>query len=68
MIDEESLLTVYYKLTELKRRIDEYVEQGGRDAFAFSLAYSPDYDDIPGRDIQRMIDEEVVKLKRKGER
>lgn len=53
---------------EFSQDIKDYVERGGRDAFAFSIEYEKDYGNIPGNVIQRMIDEEVGELKRKGRR
>ena len=49
----------------LRKEIRKYVEQGGRDAFAFSIEYRKDYGNIPGNVIQRLIDEEYSK-NRKG--
>lgn len=48
-----------YKIEELERDIKEFVEGGGFDAFSFSIKHSPDYGDIPGRDIQLLIDEAI---------
>jgi len=53
---------------EFSQDIKDYVERGGRDAFAFSIKYRKDYGNIPGNVIQRLIDEEVGELKRKGRR
>ena len=53
---------------ELRKAIREYVSKGGRIAFSFSMIHEPRFKDIPGKDIQRMIDGEVEKLKRKGDR
>lgn len=56
------------ELNALRKAIREYVSKGGRIAFSFSMIHEPRFQDIPGKDIQRMIDEEVEKLKRKGRR
>jgi len=59
------------ELNALRKAIREYVSKGGRIAFSFSMIHEPRFKDIPGKDIQRMIDEqveEVDKLKRKGRR
>ena len=43
---------------DLAKDIRTYVAIGGRDAFSFSLYHKPYHGDIPGKDLQRMIDEE----------
>jgi len=53
---------------ELRKAIREYVSKGGRIAFSFSMIHEPRFKDIPGKDIQRMIDKEVEEIGRKGER
>lgn len=53
----------------LRKEIRKYVDRGGRDAFAFSIKYRKDYGNIPGNEIQRMIDEKVdEEINRKGRR
>lgn len=47
----------------IKEDIANYVKNGGRDAFAFSLTHTPKYDKIPGQMIQLMIDAELLKTK-----
>jgi hypothetical protein len=42
----------------LRQDIRDYVRSGGWDAFSFALLASPRYDHVPGREIQRLIDEE----------
>lgn len=49
------------KLANIQRDISEYVKRGGRDAFAFSLTYSPKYDDVPGEEIERLIGKELIR-------
>lgn len=39
--------------------IAEYVRNGERDARGFSLMHYPLYGDIPGREIQRLIDSRI---------
>lgn len=41
----------------LREDIRRYVKRGGWDAFSFSLLASPLYGDVPGRVIQRIINE-----------
>lgn len=48
---------------DLAKDIRTYVAIGGRDAFSFSLYHKPYYGDIPGKDLQRMIDEEIKRQK-----
>ncbi|WP_337102371.1 hypothetical protein [Paenibacillus sp. YIM B09110] len=48
-------------LAQLRTDIREYVKGGGWDAFSFALLASPRYDGVPGREIQRLIDEEKTK-------
>ena len=40
--------------------IAEYVRNGERDARGFSLTHYPLYGDIPGREIQRLIDDNMA--------
>ena len=70
-IQANLLLNSFYQRARLERAISEYVSRGGRDAYSFSVTHAPKYEEIPGKVIQRMIDEqveEVDKLKRKGRR
>lgn len=46
---------------ELRQAIAEYVIEERRDAFEFSAGYYPKYKDVPGKVIQRIIDEEYLK-------
>ncbi|MBJ6364196.1 hypothetical protein ACFOQM_23535 [Paenibacillus sp. GCM10012307] len=46
---------------QLRADVADYVRAGGRDAFSFSLTYHPRYGDVPGCEIQRLIDEETKK-------
>lgn len=49
-------------MKDLRLLIREYVLLGGRDAFSFSMLVSPRFGDAPGREIQRLIDEEAAKI------
>lgn len=44
---------------DLRVDVRVYVEMGGRDAFSFAVSHKPFHGDIPGRDLQRIIDDEV---------
>ena len=46
-------------MRDLAIDIRAYVAVGGRDAFSFSIMHKPYHGDIPGKDLQRMIDAEV---------
>lgn len=46
---------------DLRQAIAEYVNAGRRDAFEFSALVYPEFKDVPGKEIQRMIDEEYSK-------
>lgn len=48
----------------LRPLIREYVLLGGRDAFSFSQKVSPRYGDVPGREIQQLIDEESTRIEK----
>lgn len=48
-----------YSERDLRADVRKYVVDGGRDAISFSFEYSPKYDRVPGREIQRMIDKEL---------
>lgn len=45
------------KIDALTKDIKEFVSGGGFDAYSFSIKYAPDYGNIPGRDLQLMIDD-----------
>ena len=47
---------------QLRTAIREFVERGGYDAFDFAVTEYPRFGSVPGRDIQRIIDEERAKL------
>lgn len=49
---------------ELRSAIREYVAGGGWDAFSFTLTAYPRFSDVPGREIQRIIDEERANIER----
>ncbi len=49
---------------KLRTDIAEYVKSGGYDALSFSLLYQPRHNDVPGREIQRIIDEEKRRWRR----
>ena len=53
---------------QLERSIREYVRKGRRDAFEFSAGHYPKFKDVPGKVIQRLIDEEYSKRGRKNVR
>lgn len=46
----------------LRKDIRDYVRRGGRDALSFSMMMRPKYDRVSGREIRRMIDEELAFL------
>ena len=54
-------------MRDLAKDIRSYVAIGGRDAFTFSLYHKPYHGDIPGRDLQRMIDDEAERQKEEAE-
>ena len=54
-------------MRDLARDIMAYVAVGGRDAFSFSIMHKPYHGDIPGRDLQRMIDAEIERQKEEAE-
>lgn len=54
-------LITLVKINDLERDIEEFVLEGGFDAFTFSMQYAPKYNNIPGRDLQLLIDEAKTK-------
>lgn len=54
-------------MRDLATDIRDYVVIGGRDAFSFSLLSKPYHGDIPGKDLQRMIDAEVDRQNKEAE-
>lgn len=43
----------------LRQAVREYVAKGGRNAFEFSVSHSPKFDNVPGNEIQQVIDEVI---------
>lgn len=54
-------------MRDIAKDIRSYVAIGGRDAFSFSIMHKPYHGDIPGKDLQRMIDEEVERQNKEAE-
>jgi hypothetical protein len=48
---------------QLRTDVRDYVQQGGWDALSFSMLAYPNYADVPGRAIQRIIADEITKLR-----